>query len=65
MVAPSVARTSAPIILTMENRHVPVLYEEGFQPPVSWQCGELIEIEHNIFVVPTKNIAQGGLINIR
>ena len=37
--APCVARTSAVMILPMWNRQVLVLLEEGFQLPVSYQCG--------------------------
>ena len=37
--APYVARTSAPKILTLYNRYVLVLLEEWFQLPVSFQCG--------------------------
>ena len=37
--APCVARTSAPMILTVWNRKVLVLHEEGFKLPVSCQGG--------------------------
>ena len=41
--APYVARTSAAMILTMQNRLVLVLFEEGFQLPASYQCGEMTQ----------------------
>ena len=40
--SPYVARTSA-MVLTMQNRYVLVLYEEGFQLPASYQCGEMTQ----------------------
>ena len=39
VLAPYVARTSASMMLTMLNRQVIVLLEEGFQLPVLCQCG--------------------------
>ena len=39
--SPCVARTSAPMILTMWTRKVLVIREEGFQLPVSCRCGEV------------------------
>ena len=42
-VAPCVARTPAAMILTMWNGYVLVLFEEGFQPPVSYQCGVMTQ----------------------
>ena len=42
--APCVARSAAAMILAMQNRHVLVLHEEGFQLPVSCQCGGMIKI---------------------
>ena len=42
--APCVARTSAPMILIMNNKPVLVLREEGFQLPVSCKCVRMIKI---------------------
>ena len=41
--APYVARTSAAMILTLQNRQVLVLFEEGFQLPPSHQCGKMTQ----------------------
>ena len=41
--APYVARTSAAMILTMQNRQVLVLFEEGFQLPLLYQCGDMTQ----------------------
>ena len=43
---PCVTRSSAAMILTMQNRYVIVLHKGGFQQPVSCQCGAMIEIEN-------------------
>ena len=42
--APYVARTSAPMILTMQNAELLILHEEGFQLPVPYPCGRMISI---------------------
>ena len=42
--APCVARSSAAMTLVVWIRQVLVLREEGCQPPMSCQCGGMIEI---------------------
>ena len=41
--APSLARSSAAIVLTMQDGRVLVFHEEGFQLPVASQCWEMME----------------------
>ena len=49
--APWVARTSAPMILTMTNRSALVLLEKGFQLPVSCWCGGMTQNVNIYFVL--------------
>ena len=43
--APGITETSATMVLTLQEKHVLVLYEKGLQLPVSYQCWGLIELE--------------------
>ena len=58
--APYVTRTSVAMILTMWNRWVLVLFEEGFQIHASYQCGEMTQCKY-MFMFPLKNLARKGL----
>ena len=59
--APYIARTSAATILTMQNKWVLVLFEEGFQLPASYQCGEMTQNVNICLYSLCKNLARKGL----
>ena len=60
--APCVARTSAAMILIVWNRQVLVLLKDGFQLPVSYQCGQMAENVYICLCSLLKNLARKGLI---
>ena len=60
--APYVARTSSSMILTMSNRQVLVWFEEGFQLPVSYHCGDMTQNVNICLCSLLRNLARKGLI---
>ena len=61
VLAPCVARTSAPMILIMYNRYVLVLLEEEFRSPVSCHCGGKNISYKYMFLFSLKILARKGL----